>query len=125
MNQLIDSYEDEKQVVELIQSSRDRIGEELEKVIVGQREVIEQLLIALFSGGHCLITGAPGLGQDAVGALDCPDFPFAVSTNSIYSGLDAGGHYWNGDSGGCWRWTSSHAICEGADFRECHSGRRD
>jgi MoxR-like ATPase len=29
-------------------------------VIVGQREVIEQILIALLSGGHCLITGAPG-----------------------------------------------------------------
>ena len=32
-------------------------------MIVGQKDVIEQLLIALFSGGHCLITGAPGLAK--------------------------------------------------------------
>ena len=36
---------------------------ELAKVIVGQKEVIEQLLISLFAGGHCLITGAPGLAK--------------------------------------------------------------
>jgi MoxR-like ATPase len=32
-------------------------------VIVGQREVIEQIMIALLAGGHCLITGAPGLAK--------------------------------------------------------------
>src|SRR5579862_265098 len=31
--------------------------------MVGQQEVVEQLLYALFSGGHCLITGAPGLAK--------------------------------------------------------------
>src|SRR5580765_6902475 len=31
--------------------------------MVGQHEVVEQLLYALFSGGHCLITGAPGLAK--------------------------------------------------------------
>ena len=40
-----------------------KIEDELAKVIVGQKEVIEQLLIALFAGGHCLITGAPGLAK--------------------------------------------------------------
>ena len=39
------------------------IDAELSKVIVGQREVVEQLLISLFAGGHCLITGAPGLAK--------------------------------------------------------------
>ena len=59
----IDTYEDEKQVVEQIQSGRAKIDAELSKVIVGQKEVIEQLLISLFAGGHCLITGAPGLAK--------------------------------------------------------------
>ena len=59
----IDTYEAEKQVVEQIQSGRVRIDEELSKVIVGQKDVIEQLLISLFAGGHCLITGAPGLAK--------------------------------------------------------------
>src|SRR6266516_4687719 len=53
----------EKQTVEQIISSRAQIQSELAKVIVGQKEVIEQLLIALFAGGHCLITGAPGLAK--------------------------------------------------------------
>ena len=48
---------------EMLQAARRRIIAELGKVIVGQHEVIEQLLIALFAGGHCLITGAPGLAK--------------------------------------------------------------
>jgi MoxR-like ATPase len=40
-----------------------KIRTELSKTIVGQNEVIEQLLISLFAGGHCLITGAPGLAK--------------------------------------------------------------
>jgi MoxR-like ATPase len=42
---------------------RERILGELRKVIVGQDEVVEQVLIALFTGGHCLITGVPGLAK--------------------------------------------------------------
>src|SRR4051794_39350438 len=53
----------ERQAVEQLISSRTRIQSELAKVIVGQKEVIEHLLIALFAGGHCLITGAPGLAK--------------------------------------------------------------
>src|SRR6185503_1508143 len=49
--------------VEQLISSRTQIQKELAKVIVGQREVIEQILIALLAGGHCLITGAPGLAK--------------------------------------------------------------
>ena len=54
---------DEKAAVEQLIAGRARIQTELAKVIVGQRAVIEQLLIALFAGGHCLITGAPGLAK--------------------------------------------------------------
>jgi MoxR-like ATPase len=53
----------EQQTVEQIFTGRSRIRAELAKVIVGQHDIIEQLLIALFSGGHCLITGAPGLAK--------------------------------------------------------------
>jgi MoxR-like ATPase len=53
----------EKQLVEQIFAGRARIQSELAKVIVGQTDVIEQLLIALLAGGHCLITGAPGLAK--------------------------------------------------------------
>ena len=53
----------EQQAVEQLIAGRDRIRAELSKVIIGQHDVVEQLLIALFAGGHCLITGAPGLAK--------------------------------------------------------------
>jgi MoxR-like ATPase len=46
-----------------VAEGRERILGELRKVIVGQDEVVEQVLIALFTGGHCLITGVPGLAK--------------------------------------------------------------
>ena len=55
--------EEEEALVHQIRQGRDRIAKELSKTIVGQKEVIEQLLICLFSGTHCLITGAPGLAK--------------------------------------------------------------
>src|SRR5437868_6033166 len=51
------------EIVERLSTGKFRIQAELAKVIVGQQEVIEQILIALFAGGHCLITGAPGLAK--------------------------------------------------------------
>jgi MoxR-like ATPase len=53
----------EQQTIDQLIASRAQILAELSKVIVGQRDVVEQILIALFSGGHCLITGAPGLAK--------------------------------------------------------------
>ena len=46
-----------------VAEGRARILAELRKVIVGQDAVVEQVLIALFTGGHCLITGVPGLAK--------------------------------------------------------------
>jgi MoxR-like ATPase len=40
-----------------------RLREAIGQAIVGQREVVEQLLIGLLAGGHCLIEGVPGLGK--------------------------------------------------------------
>jgi MoxR-like ATPase len=62
-NEETGAVEMERRVVEQVMESRDRIHAELSKAIVGQREVIEQLLIGLFAGGHCLLTGAPGLAK--------------------------------------------------------------
>src|SRR5687767_825822 len=48
---------------EKVAEGRERILSELRQVIVGQDEVVEHVLIALFTGGHCLITGVPGLAK--------------------------------------------------------------
>jgi MoxR-like ATPase len=58
-----DAYDNERLAVEKIHESRGRIERELAKVIVGQKDATHQLLISLFAGGHCLITGAPGLAK--------------------------------------------------------------
>src|SRR5215213_9190224 len=50
-------------VAERVAQGRTRILAEIRKVIVGQDEVIDQVLMALFTGGHCLITGVPGLAK--------------------------------------------------------------
>lgn len=55
--------DDERDVIERLRGAREQINAELGKVIIGQKKVIEELLIGLFSGGHCLITGAPGLAK--------------------------------------------------------------
>ncbi len=44
-------------------AAREKIQEQLARVIVGQEQVIEELLISLFSGGHCLLEGVPGLAK--------------------------------------------------------------
>lgn len=46
-----------------LQEARGRIIEQLSQVIVGQSQVIDQLLISLFSRGHCLLEGVPGLAK--------------------------------------------------------------
>ena len=53
----------ERQIVEMLATARQRLFAEVGKVIVGQLHVIDEMLIALLSGGHCLITGAPGLAK--------------------------------------------------------------
>src|SRR6266853_400721 len=61
--QISPSHRAERETVERLSAGRDQIIAELAKVIVGQHEVIEQILITLLAGGHCLITGAPGLAK--------------------------------------------------------------
>ena len=63
MATVLSTYEEEQQAVEQIRDGHQRILGELSKAIIGQRDVTEQLLISLFAGGHCLITGAPGLAK--------------------------------------------------------------
>jgi MoxR-like ATPase len=51
------------QDLDRIQVARKQILEQISKTIVGQQEVIEQLLIGIFSRGHCLLEGVPGLAK--------------------------------------------------------------
>jgi MoxR-like ATPase len=49
--------------LERLQKARDQILSQLSRTIVGQTEVVEQLLISIFAKGHCLLEGVPGLAK--------------------------------------------------------------
>ena len=55
--------QDDLVLVKRMQEGRDKIVAEIKKVIIGQEDIIDELLIALFGGGHVLVTGVPGLAK--------------------------------------------------------------
>lgn len=59
----VKSGTDDVQIVEQLNKKIAEVKSEIAKVIVGQDEVIEQLLVSLFSRGHCLLVGVPGLAK--------------------------------------------------------------
>ncbi|HNM27257.1 MAG TPA: MoxR family ATPase [Saprospiraceae bacterium] len=52
-----------------VQAHADRVREQISKVIVGQEQMLEQLLIALFTGGHVLLEGVPGIAKTLTAKL--------------------------------------------------------
>ncbi len=58
-----DTIANDEQTATQLTEGYGRITNELGKAIIGQREPIDQILIALMAGGHCLLTGAPGLAK--------------------------------------------------------------
>jgi MoxR-like ATPase len=50
-------------LAEKLREAYSRIREQLARVIVGQQDVVDQLLIALFARGHCVVVGVPGLAK--------------------------------------------------------------
>jgi MoxR-like ATPase len=55
--------EEARALIETFQGSLDNIRVQIQKVIIGQDEVVEHLLMTLLVGGHCLITGLPGTAK--------------------------------------------------------------
>jgi MoxR-like ATPase len=51
------------EILEKLPEIREKITQEIGKVIVGQDKIVEQMLIALISNGHCLLEGVPGLAK--------------------------------------------------------------
>src|SRR3954447_20491647 len=58
-----DLAHDDLEAIRRLKKAFDDIKAQLSRVIVGQNEVIEELLIALFSRGHCILEGVPGLAK--------------------------------------------------------------
>jgi MoxR-like ATPase len=63
LNPAVQLTDQEVRAIDLLRASYERFCNELSKVIVGQREVIEQLAICLFARRHALLMGVPGLAK--------------------------------------------------------------
>ncbi len=68
-------YKNEVEAVNALHQAFNNIKAEIGKVVVGQDEIIKSVLIAIFSNGHCLLVGVPGLAktllvQTVAGVLD-------------------------------------------------------
>ena len=59
----LDSVASVREACENFRVVADRLRQEIGRVLVGQREVVDQVLIALFADGHVLLEGVPGLGK--------------------------------------------------------------
>ena len=53
----------ELEIIDKLSDARKKLKDQMSKVIVGQEKVIDLLLLSLFSRGHCLIIGVPGLAK--------------------------------------------------------------
>ena len=66
---------------------------EVGRVIFGQDEVVEQVLICLLSGGHVLLVGVPGLGKSLLVETLGTVLGLRAETGAVHTGPDAGGHH--------------------------------
>jgi MoxR-like ATPase len=57
------THPDDVAAVQQCEQAYNRLRDELSKVIVGQNDVIEQVLVAMFARGHALLEGVPGLAK--------------------------------------------------------------
>jgi MoxR-like ATPase len=86
----------------------DALRTEVEKIIVGQREIINHVLVAMFAGGHVLLEGVPGLGKTLLikTLAECLDLSFSriqftpdlmpadiIGTNIIVEDADGRKHF--------------------------------
>lgn len=57
------TYNSDVEAVDALSESYQKIRAEVGKIIIGQDEVVKSVLISIFSNGHCLLVGVPGLAK--------------------------------------------------------------
>ena len=53
----------DKELLDLFEQKYNLLRSEMAKVIVGQQEAVDSLLLSVFTGGHCLLLGVPGFAK--------------------------------------------------------------
>ena len=91
---------DDVSQIEQLCECHERLKRELGRVIVGQKEVIEQLAIVLFARGHGLLMGVPGLAKNITCEQIVGDALAWLQPSAVHSGPDADGYHRHGYSSG-------------------------
>ena len=103
-------------LAEKVAGSRQKILSELRKVIVGQDEVVDEVLMALFCGGHCLITGVPGLAKTLLVRTLSQILDLQLQAHPVHARPDAGRHHRHRDPRRRSRARARCASCKGPIF---------
>ncbi len=56
-------YKSDKEAVDALREYREKLDSEIHKIIIGQQKVVENIVLSIFSGGHTLLVGVPGLAK--------------------------------------------------------------
>ncbi len=88
---------DDSAAVRKLHEAREKILQQLSQVIVGQNQVIEELLISLFSRGHLPAGRRAGVGQDVDGQHAGPLLEPVVQPRAVHARPDAGRHHRHGN----------------------------
>ncbi len=76
-----------------LREAYDHLKKQLARVIVGQNEVIEEMLIALFCRGHCILEGVPGLAKTLMIATSGQVLVTGFQPHSVHARPDAVRHH--------------------------------
>ena len=57
------NFKNDVEAVQALRDTHDKIFNEIKKAIYGQEQIIKEVLISIFSRGHCLLIGVPGLAK--------------------------------------------------------------
>lgn len=59
----MNNYKNKTEAVDALKKSFDKLENEIQKIIIGQNQTVKHSLLSIFSGGHCLLVGVPGLAK--------------------------------------------------------------
>lgn len=69
------------------------LKKEIARKIVGQEEIIDKILVAIFSNGHCLLIGVPGLAKTLMVTAISETFRLKIQADTVYAGFNAFRYY--------------------------------
>ena len=118
---------DEVAAVAALAENYQALRAEIAKVIIGQDDVVEQLLTGLFARGHVLLVGRAGAGQDAAGQHAGPTIlSLSFQPDPVHARPDAVGHHRHRHPPGRPRDRPPRVrVRRRAGLRQHHPGRRD